>query len=368
LQSPAWPPNLPRIAFAQNVTFASVAQESPAADICHVTAYAAGRSGYYPSETRGAKCGGVRPGDSDAIAERLPMTEHRPPSDQTPPVVVARAIGAPPLAPSPPDLELPYVRRGEAALDLALVLLAAVILPYAPSFLAPDVDVENVGVPSGIGPMVIFQVWCQAALAVGLLLYFIMRHRMRPASFGVRRERILEQVLWGFGALLGVYLALVATAVIVMLVYVVSPQVEDDLTRRFDFVTQMPVDNLAATLILLVAVAVNEEVVFRGLLLPYLRRVLGSWSWAAVISALIFAGLHVPQQGVLGGGIQIFTIGIVLSVFFLLSRSLLAVTLAHLLFDFLQFQLIRVLPDLERLFEGLQSELPAAAGLMGAIP
>lgn len=282
------------------------------------------------------------------------MTEHRPPSDQVTPVVAARPIGAPPLAPSPPDLVLPFVRRGEAALDLALVLLAAVILPYAPSFLAPDVDVENVAVPSGIGPMVIFQVWCQAGLAVGLLLYFIMRHRIRPASFGVRRDGIVEQVLWGFGALIGVYLALVATAVIVMLVYMVSPEVEDDLTRRFDFVNQMPVNSLPVTLILLVAVAVNEEVIFRGLLLPYLRRVLGRWSWAVVVSALIFAALHVPQQGVLGGGIQIFTIGIVLSVFFLLSRSLLAVTLAHLVFDFLQFQLIRVLPNLEELFESLQ--------------
>ena len=279
------------------------------------------------------------------------MTEDPPLSDQAPPVVVARPVGAPPLAPPPPGLELPYVRRGDALLDLALVLLAAIVLPYAPSLLVPFE--EGGAPPLEIGPLVIFQTWCQAGLAVGLVLYFVLRHRIRPSAFGVRRDRIGQQLLWGCGALIGVYVALLATGLLVLLLYLISPGVEEDLAKRVPYMKQMPVDSLGATLLLLLAVALNEELVFRGLLMPYLRRVLGGWRWAAVISALIFAGLHVPQQGVLGGGLQIFAIGIVLAVFFVLSRSVLAVTLAHLLFDFLQFQLIRVLPDLEELLERL---------------
>ena len=279
------------------------------------------------------------------------MSEHPPLPDEPAPVVVARPVGAPPLARPPSDLELPEVRRGDALLDLALVLLAAIILPYLPTLLAP-LAAEDVGVPE-IGPLVIFQTWCQAGLAVALLFYFVLRHRIKPASFGLRRDRVGGQVLWGIGALIGVYGALLVTGLLVIMLYLIWPEVEADLAKRLPFVEQMPVDRLGTTLILLVAVAVNEEVIFRGLLMPYLRRVLGSWWWAAVISALIFAGLHVPQQGVLGGGLQIFAIGIVLAVFFVLSRSLLAVTLAHLLFNFVQFQIIHALP-LEELLERLQ--------------
>ncbi len=281
------------------------------------------------------------------------MTEQPPlPGDVPPPAIVARPIGAAPLAPPPPDLELPYVRRRDALLDLTLVLLAAIVLPYLPALLAP-IGGEDVGVPE-IGPLVIIQTWCQAGLATGLLLYFVLRHRIKPASFGLRCTQIGSQVLWGIGTLVGVYGALFASGALVLTLYTISPGLEDDLTKRLDFIEQMPVTRLGTTLLLLVAVAINEEIIFRGLLLPYLRRVLGSWWSAGLISAMIFAALHIPQQGMLGGGIQIFAIGVVLSVFFILSRSLLAVTFAHLLFDFLQFQLIRVLPDLEKLLESLQ--------------
>jgi membrane protease YdiL (CAAX protease family) len=280
------------------------------------------------------------------------MAEDHPLPDQATPFVVARPIGAPPLAPSPPELELPYVRRSDALLDLTLVLLAAIVLPYAPSLLA---RVEEEGAaPLEIDWLVIFQVWCQAGLAIGLLLYFVLRHGFKPAAFGVRRDRISEQLLWGGGALIGVFLALLATAVFVLALYAIWPGVEQDLTRRFDYIDRMPVHHLGTTLALLVAVALNEEVVFRGLLLPYLRRVSGSWWWAVLISSLIFAVLHVPQQGVVGG-LQILPIGLVLAIFFVLSRSLLAVTLAHLSFDFVQFQLIRVMPDLKELLERIQS-------------
>jgi len=81
------------------------------------------------------------------------------------------------------------------------------------------------------------------------------------------------------------------------------------------------------------------------------RRVLGSWWWAGLVSASLFAGLHVFHQGVLAGMIQIFGVGVVLTVFFIVSRSLLAVTIAHFLFDFVQFQVIRMLPDLEQMLE-----------------
>lgn len=274
--------------------------------------------------------------------------EHHPDPDPPGDPVVARPIGAPPLARRPSELELPQVRRGDALLDLALVLLAMIVLPHAPLLVVPF-D-EQYAAPLEVGPLVIFQLWCQAGLAMGLLFYFVLRNRIRPAAFGVRYDQIGEQLLWGGGALLGVFLTLLATAMVVFVLYAIWPGVGQDVNKRLEFIDSMPVHRLGTTLVLLMAVALNEEVTFRGLLLPYLRRVSGNWWSAVLISSVIFAALHVPNQGLLGG-LQIFPIGVALAMFFVLSRSLLAVTLAHLLYDFTLFQLIRILPDLERLRE-----------------
>ncbi len=264
-------------------------------------------------------------------------------------MVVARPVAHGRVAAPPSALEAPYVRRRDALLDLTLVLLASIVLPYLPSLLT-TVGAEDIGM-ADIGPLVILQKWCEAGLAVGLLVYFVLRHGIRPATFGLRRDRIGQQLLWGVGTLAGVYAALVLSTIIVLALYMIFPELKSDLVKRVPFVNTMPVDSLVMTLTLLLAVAIHEEVVFRGLLLPYLRRVLGSWWLAGLASALIFAALHVPDQGLLAGGIQILCIAVVLTVFFVLSRSLLAVALAHLLFDFFQFQIVRLLPPPEELLK-----------------
>jgi membrane protease YdiL (CAAX protease family) len=247
---------------------------------------------------------------------------------------------------------MPSVRRRDALLALAVIVLATIVRPYLPELLIP-LEPEVVSVPV-VDTAVVVQKWCEAGLAAGLLACFMLRHGLSPAAFGLRRDQIGRQVLWSFATLGGVYVALLASAIIIVPLYLISPGVEGEIEKRVEFVEAMPVDNLAVTITLLVAVALHEELVFRGLLLPYLRRLLGSWWWAGLVSASIFAALHVPTQGVMGG-IQVFGIAVVLTLFFILTRSLLTVTLAHLLFDFLQFQLVRLLPDLRKLLEAVEA-------------
>ena len=80
----------------------------------------------------------------------------------------------------------------------------------------------------------------------------------------------------------------------------------------------------------------------------------GHWWLAVLISSAIFGALHLPQ-GVLGA-LQIAGIGATLGLIFVWSRSLLAVTIAHFIFNFVQFQLIRILPHLQKILEQLQPE------------
>lgn len=277
------------------------------------------------------------------------MTDQPPRPDEAAPTVVARPVEYAHTAPQRSAMEISHVRRRDALLDLTLVVLAALVVPYVPGVfatLAPgELELADVGL------MVIVQKWCEAGLALGLLLYFVLRHRLRAAAFGLRGDQVGQQTLWGLGTLICMYGAFFAGSVVVFAILALTSGFEEEFGKRVEFAESLPVESLASTLILLAAVAVHEEILFRGLLLPYLRRVLGSWWSAGLVSALLFAGLHVPEQGLLASGIQILSIAVVLTVFFILSRSLLAVTLAHLLFDFVQFQLVRLLPDLEELLE-----------------
>jgi len=60
-----------------------------------------------------------------------------------------------------------------------------------------------------------------------------------------------------------------------------------------------------------------------------------------LISSLVFAALHIDQG--LAGVFQVLGVSVVLALAFILTRSLCVVTIAHFAFNFLQFQLMRVI-------------------------
>jgi membrane protease YdiL (CAAX protease family) len=274
------------------------------------------------------------------------MPETPPLPDQTP-IAVARPVTSPTYAaaatPPPSPLELVDLPRREAGLDLALVLLVAVLVPFAPDAFA-RLMVEEIPLPQ-IGSFVILLKWADALLVCGLAAYLLLRHRRSPAAFGIRGDRFGRQLLWGAGTLVGAYAYMACTAVVVFGFMGFFPEIQEDLKHRAEFADKLPVESVAASILLLIPVAIHEEVLFRGLLLPYLRRLTGCWWLAIAISSIIFGLLHLSQGWL--GALQIVGLAAVLSACFLLSRSLVAVTIAHFAFDFLQFQLIRLIPDLD---------------------
>ena len=270
------------------------------------------------------------------------MDVQPPPLPESEPVL-ARPVGVT-LARIPPrplrEFELPGLTRRAAALDLMIVVLAMVIVPYLPPAFIPADSAGGTALEPSLGAMLVAEKWCQAALACSLLAYFVMRQGIPLAAFGLRLRKLGKQLLWSVLSIGIVYSALLASSILVMIVFFVGGGMDDELQQRADFANALPLDNLLTIVILLVAVAIHEEVVFRALLLPYLRRLMGNWWLAVITAALIFAALHVPTQG-LTAGIQVFTIGLALAGCYLASRSLLAVVIAHFVFDFVQFQLIR---------------------------
>lgn len=250
-----------------------------------------------------------------------------------------------PLTPNP--LALPTLARREAALDLGLVLLLTVAIPFG--FEMAVAGFFSEGPRSGpFMPILIIRKWFDAVLALTLAAYFVYRHRLAPAAFGLQGERLAVQALWCFPTLAAVYAVFFASLVVIGLVVVMFPALQRDLAGRTEFLGLMPLHNLTYTALLLIPVAIHEELIFRGLLVPYLRRIGCRWPLAIFLSTTLFALLHLTQGWL--GVVQVFGVGAVLGIMFVLTRSLTAVMLAHFLFDLIQFQIARLLfPWLEKM-------------------
>jgi len=256
------------------------------------------------------------------------------------PPVAARPVFAPMTPAAPRPLELDHVSRRDALWDLSLVVVVALLFPVGLNLAGHlFAGAEQARWPAE-GYFTAAK-WLDALLVVVLTAYLVRRHHLSSAAFGLQTEALGRQVLWAAGTLVGAYAALIPTVMMIGLLVLLFPELHRDLDRRLEFIEVIPIHRMGDTLLLLGAVAIHEELLFRGLLMPYLRRVGCGWGGAVVVSASLFAALHVAQGWL--GIVQVFPIGVALAVFFVLSRSLLAVILAHFAFDFLQFQLIRVL-------------------------
>lgn len=246
--------------------------------------------------------------------------------------VVARAIGARPVSP----LALPSLTRRQAVLDLGLVLFVCLALPIAQgTVLAMSGQAptrEGMAAAMSLPAKIV-----EASTACALALYVGLQHRLHPRGFGLSIRRLPVQVGWGVVGLVAVYVYLAAT-VVAMIPF--APQLQHDLEKRVDMfrLLEDQLERPGAVALLLVPVVVHEELLFRGLLLPLLRRACGGWVLAVLVASAAFGALHL-LQGVFGA-VQIFGLSIVLSLCFIWSRSLIAVMLAHYAFDFVQMVLV----------------------------
>ncbi len=244
---------------------------------------------------------------------------------------------------TPPDpLELRQLATRDAALDALLVALVGVAFPYLPQILlAPALG-------SGANPiepsLLLVSKYIECGMVIGLLCYLVLRHRLPAAAFGVRVSDPFAQLAWGGGALVAGFGYSMATGLLLM---PLAQWFASDLEQRVEFMQALPLDNVGVSAALMLAVGVHEELLFRGLLLPLLRRVMGGWIPAALLCAALFGSLHIAQ-GVLAV-VQVTGLGLVLSWFFVKSRSVLAVALAHFIYNFLMLQLARLITQMDLL-------------------
>ncbi len=247
------------------------------------------------------------------------------------------------------------ITRRQAALDLAWILGLLVVLPQASSvFWAPELGGEQKVALDGLA----IAKWIQVGLALFVLIVLARFRRIPWRRFGLWLPRPSPLLGWGCAGLAAMYGTLLASAIaLIGLSLVVAPGGRDammsDAQQRADVLGSLDLGDPRITIVLLIAVALHEELIFRALLVPYLHRLTGRW-WPAILgSAVIFGSLH-GAQGVLGI-VQASLLGIVLAIVYVRSRSIAPVVLAHFAFDALQFALIGAAAPL---LEEMQKAVP----------
>lgn len=257
----------------------------------------------------------------------------------------------PPLARAVTKFRIPFggplrlleLEPRQARWDALAVVVAPIGLFYFPSLLnwmlggpAAEIQLDEASIALGK--------FLEMLLAMGVAAYFICRNGVRPQSFGIQFGQLGRQLLWSAAAFVGAYAYLFGTALILgpLLYYFYGSEGLErgipEKQRMMESVGSISIPWLVATL---AAVGVHEELIFRGMLLTLLRRATGSWWIAIVGSSAIFGSLHFHQGWL--SMLQITGLGIVLSLIFVASRSLLAVAIAHFLFNFCQVQLMHML-------------------------
>ncbi len=235
---------------------------------------------------------------------------------------------------------------GAVTMDALLVLVLGVLLPFLPGLILLNLT-SDAGTIEPIGAAVVLQKSSEAAIALLLLAYMVLRHGYPARLFGLRLDAPIAQLSTAAVTLGGLYGALLTVSVGALAVFwLLGTDVSAEMQQRVEFAQAMPLNDRATLLALLAGVALHEEIVFRGLLLPLLRVVSGSWLRAALLTSALFGVLHVPGQGPLAG-VQTFALSLVFSAMFVRGRSLAALIAAHFTYDALQLELIRLLRDVQ---------------------
>jgi len=173
--------------------------------------------------------------------------------------------------------------------------------------------------PSSNGAIVVREL---AILGLTAFLIWVVRTRERLplSSIGIRSDILGRSLAWGFG------LALVCFAVLAACLTAFAA-----LGIHYGEGTAIA-HALPVTLLAVIRAGISEEVLYRGYALERLQTLTGSKWIAAVITLVMFAAFHYRQG--MPGVFLAFTIGAVLTGFYLWKRNLVAAMFAHFLVDF----------------------------------
>ena len=176
-------------------------------------------------------------------------------------------------------------------------------------------------------------VW-RAAAAVTVIGFIVRRRGGGARSIGVTSGNLPLDFLIAIGTALTAGLVIgIIMLTLAFLFPAFAAQLQSNGQRIIDRVPKISPAMFALVTLL---IGFWEELVFRGFLMPRLRRATGSWAIAVLLSTTVFAALHLIDQ-VPAALVLVTVLSLMFSLVTIWRRSIVPAVVAHALFDFCMF-------------------------------
>ena len=174
----------------------------------------------------------------------------------------------------------------------------------------------------------------RAALAVSVIGYIVRRRGGNLRSVGVSSRNPALDLLIGVGAAIATGVA--TWTVVLSLAYMFPAFAEQLQENSGRIMERVPKASPATFAMMTLLIGLYEELIFRGFLMPRLRRAIGSWTAAVLLSTALFAALHMFDQ-VAAALVLVTILSVMFSVVTIWRRSIVPAIVAHALFDLAMF-------------------------------
>lgn len=175
-----------------------------------------------------------------------------------------------------------------------------------------------------------------AVRAFGCVIIVAVILRLRgqtAASAGVRLKPLGLNALIGVGVLIAVCMIVYPTMLTLQLIWPVFREGMVENAKRIGMlVPRLHPGGLAVMMLL---VGVYEEFAFRGFIMTRLRRAVGGWTGAVLLSTAVFAGLHSVDQ-TWAALVPVVILSLAFSLVTIWRRSIIPAIVAHMLFNLIQ--------------------------------
>jgi membrane protease YdiL (CAAX protease family) len=181
----------------------------------------------------------------------------------------------------------------------------------------------------------------RAVCVMALVLLLLRADGQRFGALGLVGRRAWFDALIGFPLTIGAFVTALGAGIAVSIVAMVAGSSivqRESVSRTTTLLDLFGDTSLGAFAAAIAVTATFEEVVFRGFLLPRLRRVTGSWIAAVSIASLLFGVGHMYEGWT--AVVQTTALGVFFSGVFLVSARLLPAVVAHASFDVAVFMLL----------------------------
>ncbi len=269
--------------------------------------------------------------------------------DIPPDVPVARPIAREFVSPPPssaPDLLLLSETRRSAWADIGLLLLflfafefvaSAVIFFAAELILGEPISSTQAEDSPFRQTLLLPGIALRATGAIVIIAFLVRRRGLSARSIGLSWSGTLLNMVIGLAALAALYgLILIATPFIWLWPELMK-EMEESARRIMALVPKLrPAEFVPLTIM----IGIYEELVFRGFLMTRLRRAMGGWTGAVILSTAVFTSLHAFDQ-TWSALIFVALLSFVFSLVTIWRRSIIPAVVAHALFDLIQLLLLR---------------------------